>query len=103
MKFERLAFIFSFFIVFVAITGAIIYMDNQNETDTFLQVTVEDGDSLWSIANKFEKSTNISKQEFVKWVQDNNDIHSSIIKPGEVVIVPVEKDQYYQVEQLASE
>ena len=53
----------------IAITVAISYTGKNENLENFHQVKIEEGDSLWSIAEKFHENTQISKQEFVKWVQ----------------------------------
>jgi cell division protein YceG involved in septum cleavage len=103
MNKETMFYILSFFVVLIAITVAISYTGKNENLENFHQVKIEEGDSLWSIAEKFHENTQISKQEFVKWVQDKNDIHLGVIKPGDLVFVPVEKEQLYHIEQVASE
>jgi cell division protein YceG involved in septum cleavage len=103
LKKESCFYILSFIIVVIAITGALTFTGNQSKLEDYHQVEIKEGDSLWSIAEKFQDNTQISKQEFVKWVQDKNDIHSTIIKPGDLVFVPVEKEELFQLEQVASE
>ncbi|MGM7724256.1 LysM peptidoglycan-binding domain-containing protein [uncultured Metabacillus sp.] len=103
MKKETIFYILAFFVVFIAVTGALSFSGSNNRLDNFHQVKIEEGDSLWSLAEQFHENANISKQEFVEWVQEKNDIYSSTIKPGDLVVVPVEKEEYYQIEQIASE
>ncbi|MFD2212749.1 cell division suppressor protein YneA [Metabacillus endolithicus] len=102
MKKESFTYVVSFFLVLFAITLAITYTGNSESLDKYHQVEIQEGDSLWSIADEFNVKSQISKQEFVKWVQDKNGIHSNVVKPGEFVFVPVEKDEIYQIEQIAS-
>lgn len=96
-------YILSFFVVFLAVAGALSYTGNHDGLEKFHQVKIEEGDSLWSIADRFYEKTDISKQEFVNWVQEKNDLRTSIIKPGDLVFVPIEKENVYQIEQIASE
>jgi cell division protein YceG involved in septum cleavage len=103
MKKETMLYILSFLGVLIAVTGAVSYSGTNENLENFHQVKIQEGDSLWSIADKFHENTQISKQEFVKWVQVKNEIHPSDIKPGDLVFVPIEKEQYYQFEQIASE
>ncbi|MBZ5750537.1 cell division suppressor protein YneA [Metabacillus rhizolycopersici] len=103
MKKETMFYILSFFFVFLAVAGAITYTGNHEDLEKFHQVKIEDGDSLWSIADRFYEKTDISKQEFVTWVQEKNELQTSIIKPGDFVFVPVKKENGYQIEQIASE
>ena len=102
MKRESIIYILSFIVVLLAITGAISYTNQNENLENFYIVEIEEGDSLWSIADKFHTNANISKQDFVKWVQDKNELQSTIIKPGDLVFVPLEKEQT-KFEQIASE
>jgi LysM repeat protein len=102
MKKESMIYIFSFFVVLVAVFGAVSYTGTNESLEKYHQVEIKEGDSLWSIADKYSVNTKISKQEFVVWVQEKNEIHSSIIKPGDLVYVPVEREQEHQIEQIAS-
>jgi hypothetical protein len=81
LKKETMFYILSFFFVFLAVAGAITYTGNHEDLEKFHQVKIEDGDSLWSIADRFYEKTDISKQEFVTWVQEKNELQTSIIKP----------------------
>ncbi|WP_273127061.1 cell division suppressor protein YneA [Metabacillus sp. HB246100] len=103
MKKESIAYIFTFFLVLLAITFVVSYTDKAESLDNFQQVTIENGDSLWEIAERFQDKSNISRQDFVKWVQDNNNLHSTLVKPGDIVFVPIEKKHNVQLNQLASE
>jgi hypothetical protein len=89
LKKETILYILSFFAVVIAVTGAISYTGTNENLENFHQVKIEEGDSLWSIAEQFHENA--------------NKIHSSVIKPGDLVFVPVEKEQLYQFEQIASE
>ncbi|APH05143.1 cell division suppressor protein YneA [Bacillus weihaiensis] len=103
MKKESIAYIFTFFLVLLAITFVVSYTDKAESLDNFQQVTIENGDSLWEIAERFQDKSNISRQDFVKWVQDNNNLHSTLVKPGDIVFVPIEKKHNVQLNQLASD
>lgn len=103
LKKESIIYILSFIAVLLAITGAISYTNQNENLENFYIVEIAEGDSLWSIADKFHTNANISKQDFVKWVQDKNELHSSIIKPGDLVFVPLEKGHQMKFEQIASE
>jgi cell division protein YceG involved in septum cleavage len=103
LKKETIFYILSFFAVVLAVTGAISYTGTNENLEKFHQVEIEEGDSLWSIAEQFHENANITKQDFVIWVQDKNKMNSSVVKPGDLVFVPVEKEQIYQFEQIASE
>lgn len=103
MKKESLSYILAFFVVLLAITVGITYTNKTESLEDYYQVKIKEGDSLWTIAEQFEEKHNISKQEFVKWVQEKNEIHSTTINPGKVVFVPIHKEEIHQFQQIASE
>ncbi|MFC0271438.1 LysM peptidoglycan-binding domain-containing protein [Metabacillus herbersteinensis] len=95
MKRESLSYILSFFVVIIVFAFAITYTGKEDTLENFHQVEIEEGESLWSIAEKYEEHASIPKQEFVKWIQDKNNLATSVIKPGEVVFVPIDKKQFF--------
>lgn len=95
MKRESLSYILSFFAVMIAFAFAITYSGKEDTLENYHQVKIEEGDSLWSIAEKYEKHVSIPKQEFVKWVQVKNNLATLVIKPGEIVVVPVDENQFF--------
>lgn len=103
MKRESLSYILAFFVVLLAITVGITYTNKTDSLENYHQVEIKEGDSLWTIADQFQENKNISKQEFVKWVQEKNNLYSTTIKPGDIVFVPVQKEDIYQFHQIASE
>lgn len=98
-----ISYILTFIVSILAITLIVSYTGKEESLENYHQVKIKEGDSLWSIADEFQKKTEISKQDFVKWVQEKNNIHSSLIKPGDLVVVPIDKNDYYHIEQIASE
>ena len=59
--------------------------------EDFQQVTVERGDTVWDMAERFDDSK-MSKIEFVSWVQENNDLHINQLKEGQTIVIPVKKN-----------
>ncbi|MGG3798488.1 cell division suppressor protein YneA [Metabacillus fastidiosus] len=92
MKTESFAYILSFFFVIIAIVFALSYTGIKESKDHYYIVTIEEGDSLWSIADKFQEQANLSTWEFITWVQEKNNLYTEVIKPGDEVMIPVKKD-----------
>ncbi|WP_409253835.1 LysM peptidoglycan-binding domain-containing protein [Bacillus sp. SCS-153A] len=59
--------------------------------ESYQTVTVQEGDSLWTIADELSEEHNMSTQELVKWVSKKNNLSTDIIKPGETLVIPMEK------------
>lgn len=57
-------------------------------------VTVSKGDTLWTIAEKFEGEYSMSREEFIKWVGEENNLISFSIEPGMSLVLPVESSTF---------
>lgn len=84
------SYIVSFFLVIMAAVLAISYTGEREELDHYLEVQVKEGDSLWKIADEYKEYDNMSHSEFVKWVQERNNLQSLVVKP-ETIVIPIEK------------
>lgn len=72
-----------------------------NESTNYVKVTIQDGQSLWNISEKYASDHQLSSNEFIKWVEKTNGISGDQIYPGEEIIIPV-KNEDYQPTQIAS-
>jgi LysM repeat protein len=59
------------------------------DDEKYIKVTVESGASLWELAEDFSEDHNLSKHEFVAWVERKNGISNGKIYVGEELILPV--------------
>ncbi|MEC1523164.1 LysM peptidoglycan-binding domain-containing protein [Neobacillus niacini] len=62
---------------------------NSEVEETYLTITVSEGDSLWKISNQYFGQHSYSNDEFVSWVKHHNEIDGDIIYPGEEIMIPV--------------
>lgn len=62
-------------------------LDNSN--DGYITVTIEEGQSLWEIAEAYTDDHNLSENEFVSWVEKENGIAGEMIYPGDELVIPV--------------
>lgn len=63
------------------------YTSNSMTPVTYSQVTVEAGDTLWTIASDL-KAENIDTRNLIDEIIKTNELKSSQIKPGQVLLVP---------------
>lgn len=68
--------------------------------DSYVTVTIEDGQSLWEIADSFSEEHNLTESEFVEWVQKENGIIGEKIYPGEELLIPVAAERH-EITQIA--
>ena len=73
---------------------------NNDQKKDFLSIEVSEGDTLWGIAEEYEES-NLTKKEFIGWIEENNGVSAESIKPGQVIVIPVKGEEL--VQNLASE
>ena len=55
----------------------------------YVQVTVDEGDSLWSIVERCNKGSVIDVQSAVYDVYEINDIDAADVSPGDKLFIPV--------------
>ncbi|MEX6702449.1 LysM peptidoglycan-binding domain-containing protein [Peribacillus frigoritolerans] len=73
---------------------------NNDQKKDFLSIEVSEGDTLWGIAEEYEES-NLTKKEFIGWIEEYNGVSADSIKPGQVIVIPVKGEEL--VQNLASE
>ncbi|QYF81201.1 LysM peptidoglycan-binding domain-containing protein [Brevibacterium sp. PAMC21349] len=73
---------------------------NNDQKKDFLSIEVSEGDTLWGIAEEYEE-TNLTKKEFIGWIEENNGVSADSIKPGQIIVIPVKGEEL--VQNLASE
>jgi nucleoid-associated protein YgaU len=78
-------------IVFLCLVGGIFFtMSNLASDDTqYMEVTIEEGDSLWSISEEYNAKHHYSSWEFIQWVEERNSVNASAVFPGQKIVIPV--------------
>ncbi|RYL90319.1 LysM peptidoglycan-binding domain-containing protein [Sporolactobacillus sp. THM7-4] len=73
--------------VFFTLTNSVIADSNRYKT-----VMVKNGDSLWSIADKYHKENPmLTREAFISWVERENGINRDHIRTHTRLIIPVHK------------
>ena len=72
--------------------------------DSYMTITVSEGETLWTISEKYEDEHGLSKGQFVKWVETHNGISGDYIFAGEDLIIPIKlnPNESIEVQNLAS-
>jgi hypothetical protein len=65
----------------------LLFMANQ---PSYQSITVQDGDTLWTIAKQYNEEYSMTVEEFIAWVGEENNLTSFSIKPGESLVLPIE-------------
>ncbi|EIJ81401.1 cell division suppressor protein YneA [Bacillus methanolicus PB1] len=91
---------YAIILVIVSFTAAFLYADYVKDANSegYLKVTVEEGESLWTIAEKFSDRHGLPSDEFISWVERTNGINGDNIYPGEELVIPVLENSEPQVE-----
>lgn len=92
-------------VVLSLLTSFILFVyDGISKDDGFMKITVNEGDSLWLLAENFSDSHTLSAKEFVEWVERHNEISGDQIYPGDELILPIvlEKSDGTEVASLQS-
>jgi gas vesicle protein len=55
-----------------------------------IEVVVEEGDTLWNIADRYNEQAGMSIRELLFYIQKTNELEGAIVHPGERIIVPME-------------
>ncbi|BAU28661.1 LysM domain-containing protein [Aneurinibacillus soli] len=71
-------------LVFASIGG------NRTPKPPGIEVTVQAGDTLWEIAKRYDEQAHMSTQELMYYIQQENQLTSAVIHPGDVLVIPLE-------------
>ncbi|PLR94816.1 cell division suppressor protein YneA [Bacillus sp. T33-2] len=74
----------------VSIAFGAVFAGQFNTSDKeYITVTVEEGESIWQIAEKFSGDHKLTTDQFISWVEKQNGINGNNILAGEELVVPV--------------
>lgn len=80
------------FIITCFVLGLVLMVVTVNQaTSEYNEVSVASGDSIWSLADEYAGNYKMSKQEFVAWVEKENQIINGKLTAGETITIPVKK------------
>jgi hypothetical protein len=65
----------------------------------FKSVLINEGDTLWGIANQYENHS-LSKVEFIAWIEEYNGVRADKVQPGQTIVIPVKRDHVQNVATL---
>lgn len=80
-------------IVFLGLLGGIFFTLSNlaSQEAQYIEVTIQEGDSLWSLSEEYNAKHHYSNWEFIQWVEKKNSVNAAAVFPGQKVIIPVNK------------
>ncbi len=95
---------FAIILILLSCTLAVILSVKQNgsDQDSYIKITVSEGDSLWEISDQYSGWHSLSNKEFISWVRKHNTNVGDEIFPGEKIIIPVSRNSSISSTELAS-
>lgn len=84
------------------LAALVLSLKTDIKEDNYLKITVESGDTLWEIANVYAPDSNLSKKQFIEWVNKQNAIEDNLLHPGDELIIPIKNITINSNTELAS-
>jgi LysM repeat protein len=70
---------------------SVVYMTGRDEAVPTVTHTVAEGDTLWEIASHYRSGEDVRK--VVYEIQQANHLSSAIIRPGQVLVIPLPSER----------
>ncbi|GKU82750.1 LysM peptidoglycan-binding domain-containing protein [Niallia sp. NCCP-28] len=80
------------FIFSILTCATIVLYNNANHDKQYVTIKVEQGDSLWSISEKYNGKYSMSKKQFIKWVETKNRLAANQLTAGKEIIIPIKAE-----------
>lgn len=90
---EKYSYVIILLIVTLAMGLYFIFSTNSN-SDEYVIITVKDGDSLWSISEKYAHNIGVSTEEFVRILERENQLTHNLLKSGEQLVIPTPLNKF---------
>lgn len=88
-KFKRFMFISILLISMVLFTLLFTIKVYSKDIPQYNYITVEEGDTIWSIASNYVDKSNMEIRELVYVISNENRIYNASIYPGDVIKIPL--------------
>lgn len=61
---------------------------NPEKMDGYLSVTLKEEDNVSTIVDQYNTGE-LTKLQFIDWIEENNRIYANTLKPGDTIVIPV--------------
>ncbi|MFJ7638474.1 LysM peptidoglycan-binding domain-containing protein [Peribacillus sp. NPDC097225] len=68
---------------------------DSNQNRDFLSIEINEGDTIWEISEEYGQ-TELTKKEFIGWIEEYNGVRADTIKAGQIIVIPVESEKVVQ-------
>lgn len=76
MSKESIIFVGLFTVILSAVILMLSYTSSGQELNQYVKIEVQQGDTLWSIADQVADTKKINKNDFIEWVADKNQLQN---------------------------
>lgn len=82
---------YSYAIILILLTmfATLIIKLNLPAAHPYMTITIQDGESLWEISQKYEDRHGLSELQFIEWVEKKNGISRDYIMAGKDLMLPI--------------
>ncbi|MBC2155772.1 cell division suppressor protein YneA [Listeria innocua] len=77
------------FVITCLVLGIILMCTVIGSGSDYSEVDVNEGDSIWAIADQYAAKSDMAKADFVSWVEKENNLTDGHVKAGDSVVIPV--------------
>ncbi|PLT28138.1 cell division suppressor protein YneA [Peribacillus deserti] len=70
---------------------SLVFLQKSEETYKSSTVTVAEGDTLWTIAERYE-TNDLPMEKMISWIEENNNISNGVIRAGDEIMIPFTLD-----------
>lgn len=91
-KFKRFMFLSILLISILVFTSTLTLNAYSKDIPQYNYITVEEGDTLWTIASNYTEKSNTDIRKLVYEISYENNIYNASIYPGDVIRVPMNAD-----------
>jgi len=79
-------------IICMYITIDTLAVDNNDNQDDFVKIVTDESENLWQMAEQYKHLHQMSTEDFVAWVKEENRLQSFQLENGLELVLPIKKE-----------